>query len=158
MSFVKNNLKWILGIIVGVVIASGISVYATGQYFASQVNYTTDKNGEISNVEQALNDLYQKRNKVTKYSLNASTTNAGSTYNFDISNYENYNNITIDNIYVQFTRNSWRYMQQSDACGRCEYTYSYNPENGIITVTLGGSSKHETWADPKTTADIIIIE
>ena len=84
MSFVKNNLKWILGIIVGVVIASGISVYATGQYFASQVNYTTDKNGEISNVEQALNDLYQKRNKVTKYSLNASTTNAGSTYNFDI--------------------------------------------------------------------------
>ena len=57
MNFVKKNFKWILGIIVGIVIASGISVYATSTYLASQVEY--NKNGQAK-VSDALDDLYSK--------------------------------------------------------------------------------------------------
>ena len=60
MNFVKKNIKLIVGIIIGAVLISGISVYATTTYLASQVNYTTNKNAEIKSVEQALNDLYTK--------------------------------------------------------------------------------------------------
>lgn len=44
----------IIAFIIGVLISSGITVYATG-YLASQVTY---KDGKT--VEQALNDLYKK--------------------------------------------------------------------------------------------------
>lgn len=46
----------IIAFIIGVLISSGITVYATG-YLASQVTY---KDGKT--VEQALNDLYKKNN------------------------------------------------------------------------------------------------
>ena len=62
MNFLKKNYKLIIGIVIGAILISGISVYATGQYLASQVDYTTSKNGNIKNVEQALNDLYTKIN------------------------------------------------------------------------------------------------
>ena len=55
MNFVKKNLKWIITIIGVIVITTGISVYATSQYLASQVDY---KNGD--SVEDALDDLYSK--------------------------------------------------------------------------------------------------
>ena len=60
MNFVKKNLKWIITIIGVIILTTGISVYATGQYLASRVDYTTSKNGNIKNVEEALNDLYSK--------------------------------------------------------------------------------------------------
>ena len=65
MKFLKRNIKWIIAIIVGIVIASGISVYATSQYLASQVSYTTDENEKIENVADALDDLYRKSNEET---------------------------------------------------------------------------------------------
>ena len=49
---IKKNVKWIIAIIVGIVIASGISVYATSTYLASDVSYKS------INVATALNDLY----------------------------------------------------------------------------------------------------
>ena len=39
MNFLKKNYKLIIGIIIGAILISGISVYATGQYLASQVDY-----------------------------------------------------------------------------------------------------------------------
>ena len=56
MKFLRNNLKVIIAFIIGVLIASGITVYATS-YFASNVTYKEGKS-----VEFALNDLYEKTN------------------------------------------------------------------------------------------------
>ena len=55
MGYLKKNIKWIILVIVLIIIASGISVYATTTYLANQVIY---KDGKT--VEEALNDLYNK--------------------------------------------------------------------------------------------------
>ena len=55
MNFFKKNIKLIIGFIVGVILASGITVYATS-YFAGDVKYT--RNNIETTVEAALNDLY----------------------------------------------------------------------------------------------------
>lgn len=57
MNFVKKNYKLIIGTIIGIILISGISVYATSQYLASQVTYRDGKT-----VEEALNELYNKGN------------------------------------------------------------------------------------------------
>ena len=57
MKFLKNNLKLIIGFILGVILTGGI-VYAA--VTASEIDYTTTKNSSVKNVEQALNDLYTK--------------------------------------------------------------------------------------------------
>ena len=64
MKFLKNNLKVIIIFIVGIVLASGISVYTTATYLynAKDVSYTNDKS-----VADALNDLYIKSVSDPKY-------------------------------------------------------------------------------------------
>lgn len=57
MKFFNNNLKFIIGFIVGVILAGGI-VYAAVS--ANQIIYTTDKNANIKTVADALNDLYNR--------------------------------------------------------------------------------------------------
>lgn len=59
MKFLKNNLKVIIAFIIGLILAGGIVYAATS---ANQVIYTTTKNAEIQNVEDALNDLYDLTN------------------------------------------------------------------------------------------------
>ena len=59
MRFLKEKKGIIISFIIGVIIASSITVYATS-YFANQVSYTTDRNPEIKTVEGALNELYGK--------------------------------------------------------------------------------------------------
>ena len=54
----KNNLKLIIGIIIGAILASSITIYAYN-YYANQIGYTKDGT-DIENVSQALNDLYSK--------------------------------------------------------------------------------------------------
>ena len=61
MKFLKNNLKLIIGILIGTILAGGIVYAATS---ASQVTYTTDKNAEIETVAEALNDLYSIKTKI----------------------------------------------------------------------------------------------
>lgn len=58
MKFFKKNVKLFIGILIGAILACGLTVYATN-ILASQVTYTNNKN-----VETALNELYtlsQKR-------------------------------------------------------------------------------------------------
>ena len=55
MNFVKKNIKWIIVIIVSIIIASSITVYATS-YLAKDITYKDGKN-----VEQALNELYGRK-------------------------------------------------------------------------------------------------
>ena len=63
MNFVKKNLKWIITIIGVIIVTTGISVYATSTYLASQVEY--NKNGQAK-VSDALDDLYNKIPSGTK--------------------------------------------------------------------------------------------
>ena len=58
MNFFKKNIKLIIGFIVGIILASGITVYATS-YFAGDVKYI--RNNTETTVEAALNDLYDKQ-------------------------------------------------------------------------------------------------
>lgn len=53
----------ILSFVLGVALTSGIVYAATA---ANQIGYTTNNNIEIKNVEQALNDLYEKINDNVK--------------------------------------------------------------------------------------------
>lgn len=61
MNFFKKNIRTIIGCIVGVILASSITVYAYS-YIASDVKYTKKDGTEVS-VESALNELYEKNNK-----------------------------------------------------------------------------------------------
>lgn len=60
MKFIKRNIKLFIGIIIGMLLISGISVYASYKYFASDVIYTEEKN-----VSDALNDLYLNKKQTT---------------------------------------------------------------------------------------------
>ena len=64
-NFIKNNLKVFVSIFVTTIIVGSVSVYAASQYFAKDINFTPTnenfkkENGEaITNVEDALNELY----------------------------------------------------------------------------------------------------
>ena len=56
----KNKLKIILSMVIIVVLVGGLSVYATYNYLATNVSYTKS-NGETISVEDALNELYNKK-------------------------------------------------------------------------------------------------
>ena len=80
MKILKNNLKVIIAFIVGVILAGGI-VYAA-VVSASEVSYTTAKNANITNVQEALNDLYSKnQNNITITSTSISKV-ASASYTF----------------------------------------------------------------------------
>ena len=75
MNFIKNNIKPIITFILGVVLASGIAVYASIN--ANTVDYTNNKK-----VSDALNELY---NKSSNYILPSGTQNITSNGTYDIS-------------------------------------------------------------------------
>lgn len=82
MKLLKNNYKLIIGIIIGILLIGGISVYAS-TYLASQITY---KNGK--SVESALNELYEKNNFDLLWTNDNPTTNfAAQTLSLDLSNY-----------------------------------------------------------------------
>lgn len=60
MNFLRKNAKTIVAFITGAVLIGGITTYAAYNYYASQVSYTKKDGTEIS-VEDALNDLYSKK-------------------------------------------------------------------------------------------------
>lgn len=64
MMKIKKNIKLILGIILSMILVSGISVYATYNYFATDVIYI--RNGHEMSVEEALNELYENKKETTE--------------------------------------------------------------------------------------------
>lgn len=97
-----KNKKVIIGFIVGIILASGISVYATSTYLATQVNYT--RNNATTNVASALDDLYNIANnykyteqdytqqyalgqanaKEVSYNYGSGTSTSSGVYSFDV--------------------------------------------------------------------------
>ena len=98
MKFLKDNVKVIIGFIVGVILAGGIVYAATS---ASQVTYTTNKNAQISTVAEALNDLYNRASKSTPTEITVvygSYENTGSGIEGELVGSNNIKKITIKNI------------------------------------------------------------
>ena len=62
MKFLKNNLKLIIGFVIGAVLTGGI-VYAAVTS-ATEITYSTNKNEEVETVADALNDLYSIKNNI----------------------------------------------------------------------------------------------
>lgn len=66
--FIKNNLKFIFGFILGIILISTSIYAATNLISSSEVSYTkTD--GTTTTVETVLNDLYTALNNITNNSL-----------------------------------------------------------------------------------------
>lgn len=61
MKFFKRNVRTIIGFLVGVILASSITVYAYS-YLASEVSYSKPGTNATISVSDALNDLYDKIN------------------------------------------------------------------------------------------------
>ncbi len=88
MNFLKKNIKIIMLIVLMVLISSGIGVFATYNYLASDIKYTDNKT-----VEQALNDLYDKSANYVLPSGSLDITTNGN--NIDVKQYEKVNvNVT----------------------------------------------------------------
>ena len=66
--FIKNNLKVFVAVVISGIVFTGIGVYAANTYLAHDISYTpSNENFEVSNVEDALNELYEASNpKMTK--------------------------------------------------------------------------------------------
>ena len=96
MNILKKKIKLIILFIILIVIASGVSVYATAQYLATQVEYKDGKS-----VASALDELYvnKKETSDTTYSITANDT-----YNLD-KYYKNINvNVATKNGNYQVTK------------------------------------------------------
>ena len=103
MKFFKNNLKVIIGFVIGVILASSITVYAYS-YFASDVKYTDDKS-----VEDALNELYEIKNnnksivKTTILERAFYSPAQSGTYTIDVKEkITNYQELSVENFYIEY--------------------------------------------------------
>ena len=61
MEFLKKNIRTIIGFVIGVILASSITVYAYS-YFANDIGYTKPGTNTPISVEAALNELYSNAN------------------------------------------------------------------------------------------------
>ena len=107
MKFLKNNLKVIIGFIVGMILASGITVYAYS-YFAKDIEYTKIENETetIISVEDALNDLYNSINEelnIDNALFNESYGNQSSSRTASV-NIENGTYIVVANVSLAFAK------------------------------------------------------
>ena len=82
MNLLKNNFRLIVFIIILILVSSGIGVFATYNYLASDVKYTDDKS-----VADALNDLYANKNTLLWTNSNPSSEFSAQKINLDLSNY-----------------------------------------------------------------------
>ena len=147
MNFVKKNLKWIITIIGVIIVTTGISVYATGQYLASQVNYTRDN--ETITVNSALDELYGKIPSGTK------TIEANGTY--DVTNFAT---AVVQNLYTKqqydaatASTNYWKYdklkISKSDI-SNYEYICGFSPKFVYIHYTRSDQEGY-AWSEDGTT-------
>lgn len=95
MKFKKNQkvITLVIGIIIGIILVSGISVYATYSYYANEVKYTNEKT-----VAQALDELYANKKDVSELNTLKNLLNETNATQDDIANgkkaYSNGNLIT----------------------------------------------------------------
>ena len=65
-NFFKTNLKLFVAFLVGAIFFSGVGYVVAATIQSSSVSYTTNKNSSITNVKQAVDELY---NRISDYSF-----------------------------------------------------------------------------------------
>ena len=85
MGVIRKNIRWIILVIILMIIVSGVSVYATNTYLASQVTY---KDGKT--VEEALNELYNKQKTKKIESIIPNMTSNSTPYGTAFTDYTPY--------------------------------------------------------------------
>lgn len=152
--FIKNNLKTILVACATAIICISGSVFATLQYQANSVSYTTAKNGNIKNVEEALNDLYNKKNNTIKsgeaFLINASKTMIMQHNYSSYGAYFNIANLDFDNIKkftysYELTTTNTAYQGLSLSSNNIDYLKINSSDSGICELN-GASNVTFSWA------------
>ena len=97
MKILKNNLKLIIGFVIGVILAGGVAYAAVT---ASEIGYTRTGTS-ITNVAQALNNLYEARQRTYTGEFYISGYQGGASYTYSRTSYfdidvSNYNKIKIN--------------------------------------------------------------
>lgn len=136
MSFFRKNIKIIVAFIIGVILASGISVYAYSCY-SSDISYKKVNSEEEISVEEALNELYERKlDSLTLHKINLGNFASTSAASVDIkSQVSNYADLTKDNFWLRNVRTSYTSATWSDYnLGGPSETISYDPSTGIVTV------------------------
>ena len=126
MNFIKKNIKLIIGIIIGAILISGISVYATSTIMANQVTY---KNGKT--VEQALNELYGRKVKILKIGDYDSSQDR----EIDIAAIlpDDYSKLTKNNFVITNAKMNWTTSNMPDE--KHDIIQSYDAETGKLYLS-----------------------
>lgn len=122
----------------------------------NDIGVETDTSDTISSLSEKIRNI--RIPHITKLAITGVGYQYSNIYHFNITQYANYKNLTLDNLSIQLNRTPFRNTQLSDLCGYLYYTFTYTPETGIITVTLTGTVNHQSWNDPAPSAIITIIE
>jgi len=133
LQFMKQN---ILGLILGLVIAGSIGVYAVS-VASSDVTYDNANSGsEATTVEGAIDDLYTKLNSssISNIVYIGATGNSTATYNIKNSYPDIYANLTTDNFFFGGTSGQSASVQGGSCPGNYGASRSYDPNTGILTV------------------------
>ena len=136
---IKNN---IFGFLIGIILYSGV-VYAANLYKAVDVKYDpTDTSWEVSNVNDALNDLYDKQKNSTKKALVFTASPV------DMTQYtDRWSELTTADFKVGASGCSANInfnTQISYAFNKTAYAstnLSYNNKTGVLTFSASGSSE-----------------
>lgn len=149
MKFIKNNLKLVLAFVAGLISAGSI-VYAVTA--ASSIDYTTNKNSQIKNVQDALNDLYKNMKKVEILEFEGVARKDESSIDIDISSkYSNFSSIDISNIFVQ-TNSCLATMYNEPHINNI--SYSYDKTKGILSI----NAEYHLFTKASNNFKIIIVE
>ena len=119
----------ILTFILGAILFSSATVLAS-QILARDIEYTRD--GVRTNVESALNDLYDKsqRNRILIGSITKDVTEK----DFDCTEYDGWNQFTTDDFAIVITGLYGNGNVNQSYFTADENSFKYNNENGILHV------------------------
>ena len=141
--------KIIFGIIIGVLISGGI-VYGINLYSANDILYTTG-NGEETNVNNALNDLYDKQQNSVKKSLVFTTSPV------DMKQYtDRWAELTTADFKGGWSGgNAWSQTDSGAASGQNAWAYapsftlSYDKNTGVLTFSTSKTGE-KRWSSGST--------
>ena len=141
MKLIKNNIKGIIGFLIGVILTGGVAYAATS---ASKVDYTTPKNENIINVEGALNDLYSLKTNLDNIEISTAvlgSNNSVDPHTFSATEIPNYENLSasdfcLSNVHVIYANGVVGSVEQniSTSYNTNINLISYEPSTGTVTV------------------------
>jgi len=159
---IKNN---IFGFILGIILCSGI-VYGVNLYKSEDIQYQpSDESWNVSNVSDALNDLYENNDEsISKTLVATDVTASGSqhTATVDCTEVNNYQELTAADFYLDMKsfKMQWKGTSGPHTLSR-QWDLNYDSESGTLTikyfyiiVSLGDDLYGKVWP----IVDIYIIK